>query len=425
MEADSPLVQMEEVEEQGWTPKLIRTFSIVVLTITLGAVVWVSYLPIVPTIDEEFEAAPIETSLSIALFTLCNGVLPLVWGPISDNYSRRQLVLWAFPLLVVATYLGAMARSMLFMALVRMLSAIPSSVFYVVGMGILSDVVPPKNRALAFGLMATFASLGPVIGFMSGFVSTYFGWRYVFLIVSVFSTATGLIVLFGLPETLKNAERKSLWHVARSTARRARNLDIVCLVFASAASNAIFLTLYSLTPFVLEEMHDFTDGETGIALLVVAMSRIPPGIIGGKIMDKLSTRMGLGALLLLPLGGSIIIAGCTVLYGFVAGWDWWAPLVFLTCISVVRSFFGSGVTAFNSKLDESQAAVSMALQISGEFAIGAVAQAIALTLVGYFPIFAVAVGYGIACFVVCFLFLVPMIRHWGEHPPQALEMDAA
>ena len=56
---------------------------------------------------------------------------------------------------------------------------------------------------------------------------------------------------------------------------------------------------------------------------------------------------------------------------------------------------------------------------------GAVAQAIALTLVGYFPIFAVAVGYGIACFVVCFLFLVPMIRHWGEHPPQALEMDAA
>ena len=208
-----------------------------------------------------------------------------------------------------------------------------------------------------------------VLMMLSGFVSTYFGWRYVFLIVSVFSTATGLIVLFGLPETLKNAERKSLWHVARSTARRARNLDIVCLVFASAASNAIFLTLYSLTPFVLEEMHDFTDGETGIALLVVAMSRIPPGIIGGKIMDKLSTRMGLGALLLLPLGGSIIIAGCTVLYGFVAGWDWWAPLVFLTCISVVRSFFGSGVTAFNSKLDESQAAVSMALQISGEFAI--------------------------------------------------------
>ena len=150
MDADSPLVHMDEVEEQGWSWKLIRTFSIVVLTITLGAVVWVSYLPIVPTIDEEFEAAPIETSLSIALFTLCNGVLPLVWGPISDNYSRRQLVLWAFPLLVVATYLGAIARSMLFMALVRMLSAIPSSVFYVVGMGILSDVVPPKNRALAF-----------------------------------------------------------------------------------------------------------------------------------------------------------------------------------------------------------------------------------------------------------------------------------
>ena len=39
---------------------------------------------------------------------------------------------------------------------------------------------------------------------------------------------------------------------------------------------------------------------------------------------------------------------------------------------------------------------------------GAVAQAIALTLVGYFPIFAVAVGYGIACFVVCFLLVFYM-----------------
>ena len=60
------------------------------------------FLPALPAIDSEYNPTPLQATLTLSIYSFLSGIVPILWGPISDKYSRKWLLVvvrgsvWSF-----------------------------------------------------------------------------------------------------------------------------------------------------------------------------------------------------------------------------------------------------------------------------------------------------------------------------------------
>ncbi|KAI5301566.1 hypothetical protein KEM56_001594 [Ascosphaera pollenicola] len=157
----------------------------------------------VPSIAAHFGITDtIQQVLPISLFLLGYVFGPLVFGPLSEAYGRRPLLVVPFCCFMLFTMACALTPSwnalLVFRALLGLFGASPNAV---VG-GLYADVfTDPKTRGRVMATYMTSTAFGPVIApAISGYVATTIGWRWVFWIGLCFNGFTAPWILL-LPET--------------------------------------------------------------------------------------------------------------------------------------------------------------------------------------------------------------------------------
>ncbi|KAK7978606.1 Citrinin biosynthesis cluster MFS transporter mrr1 [Apiospora saccharicola] len=192
--AEKVIVSWEEGEEENqhnWTPMkrrcVLLTTMAIIINSTLG-----SSLPsmAIPYMAQEWGVTTQnQMPLPIATFLMGFVLGPLLWGPLSEQYGRRIVVVSSFTMFIVWTLACALAPNWhAFLAFRFLCGAFASAPIAAVS-GIMADVyVDPvaRGRAMAY--------------FMAGFCSTSVGWRWTFWIALIYAGLTFVPVLL-LPET--------------------------------------------------------------------------------------------------------------------------------------------------------------------------------------------------------------------------------
>lgn len=70
------------------------------------------YLPALPALTEGFAAPMAQAQLTLTGLLLAFGVSQLFWGPLSDRFGRRPILLWGLGAYVLAAIGAALAPSM-------------------------------------------------------------------------------------------------------------------------------------------------------------------------------------------------------------------------------------------------------------------------------------------------------------------------
>ncbi|KAG5949816.1 hypothetical protein E4U53_005744 [Claviceps sorghi] len=157
----------------------------------------------IPNITAEFgissSMAPV---LPISVFLIGYIFGPLIWGPLSEHFGRRNLSVLTFAFFCLFTLACALAPSWESFLAFRMLCGVTSGAPIAIVAGILSDVYGERRargRAFAISICATaWGSLfAPLV---SGYTSTSIGWRWTFW-VGLICGAVSLCVIIWLPET--------------------------------------------------------------------------------------------------------------------------------------------------------------------------------------------------------------------------------
>lgn len=129
---------------------------------------------------------------------------PLVFGPMSEVYGRRIVMIVTFILFTVFTLACALSPTWVCLIIFRTFTGIFASAPIAVTGGIFSDIYRTplmRGRMMALSMAVTAAGpqFAPVI---SGFVATGgIGWRWIFWIQLILAGCTLVFVVF-LPETL-------------------------------------------------------------------------------------------------------------------------------------------------------------------------------------------------------------------------------
>ena len=170
-----------------------------------------AYLPSFPEIAASLDASPLDVQQTLTAYLIPFAAMALWHGAISDALGRRRVILWALALFALASAGCAFATKIEHLWLLRAAQGVSAGAGIVIGRAIVRDLY---DGAAAQRLMShvaiTFAlapAIAPVIG---GWLHSWFGWRAVFVFLTLLTLALWLVSWRWLPETLPAEKRRSL-----------------------------------------------------------------------------------------------------------------------------------------------------------------------------------------------------------------------
>lgn len=114
-------------------------------------------------------------------FSLCYAAGFLIWGPVSDHYGRRRLMVPGVLALALATFACAFAPSVLWLGVLRGVQGLAAASFAPVALAYLTEATAPRHRGIAIGAMSTAFLVAGIFGqVFASYVSLRLGWPWVF-----------------------------------------------------------------------------------------------------------------------------------------------------------------------------------------------------------------------------------------------------
>lgn len=215
------------------------------------------YLPSLPTLVTVFGAGVSDVQLTLSVFLLGFAVSQLIYGPLSDRFGRKPVMLSGLVIFVIASAACALATSIETLIALRLLQAVGACSAGVVSRAMVRDLFDRQQaaRMLAYSgaLMGLAPAIAPLIG---GYLLVWIGWEANFFVVALWGAVLIAVVSLSLAESNNTPDPYALMPT--------RLLGNVRLLFASPTylgyaltNSAVFSGLFAFisgSSFVLMDV---------------------------------------------------------------------------------------------------------------------------------------------------------------------------
>lgn len=144
--------------------------------------------PILPVFTKEFGISPLLSSMSISLVILSLGISLLFYGPISDSYGRRNIMIITMAAATLSTFLIVFTESYTSLLIIRVLQGIFLAGLPCLAIAYIGEEYSAKALPLAIGIYISGNTVGGMTGrILSGFMTDILNWRWAFFTMGIIS----------------------------------------------------------------------------------------------------------------------------------------------------------------------------------------------------------------------------------------------
>ena len=163
-----------------------------------------------PSIGADYGADGHSLTWVIVGYTITGGGLLMLGGRLADLLGRRRTLLAGTALFGAASLLAGKAPSFPVLVAARLLQGTGEAIALPAAMATIVLLFPEgRHRSRALSVWAAVASCGLVLGFaLSGIITAYLGWRWVFLVSVPFIVVVVVATLFLVPADRSVPRRK-------------------------------------------------------------------------------------------------------------------------------------------------------------------------------------------------------------------------
>lgn len=268
----------------------------------LGTDLFVPSLPVLAR-DLEVEVAAAQLTLTTYFFGLAGG--QLLWGPLSDRFGRKPVLLGALLLMLVSSLAAVFMASVAAVTAARLVQGFAMSSGAVIVRSIVRDLYTHERAARLLATITIVFSIVPIAAPLAGALLVGSGgWQAVFWCLAAAAALLLAATGFGLAETAP-AERRSMHPlaIAHTFAAILRERSFVTPFLLILCSHIGILAWVSNSAFTLV---------SGLGVGVGAYSLMFAAVMLGQISGAWASRRfvpRLGIARLLRSGAALMLAG--------------------------------------------------------------------------------------------------------------------
>jgi len=285
---------------------------VLVLTLLLGIqpVTTDLYLPALPTLTQGFGGSVAQAQFTLTALLLAFGVSQLVWGPLSDRFGRRPILIVGMVLYMLATTGGAFSQSMEQLIAWRTLQGVAMGAAVMCARAIVRDLYAPAEgaRMMSKGLtgLGVIACVSAPLG---GVLSDHFGWRVALLALSVFGAGTLSVLVWRFQETVPRLNPDALrpGPLLRNWAAIARHPTFWAWTLLATASYAGLFSYLAASSFVLIGVLGLSKTQYGIVMFTMSAVYIAGTFLCRRLLVRLGVRRTVGLAACVTLTGGTLI----------------------------------------------------------------------------------------------------------------------
>lgn len=290
-----------------------RIIVIICLISSLGRFVLDSYLPSLPAIGTYFNIPNSSTQLTLTVYLFGFSISQLIYGPLSDRYGRRIIILLGMFIFLIGSFVCAIAATPTILLISRLIAGIGAGACGVLNRAIASDCFKGAEFSKAWSYTTTALVLtliiAPVLG---GYMQDAFGWRSNFILATIFVCLTLFIVMRFLPETHRHEASVPLkLPVILQTYYQillSPTFFMCTLCYTLAFSGLIIY--FQVSPLLYIKVFGLTPSQYGWSSLIIAGSYLVGGILVRRLIQFIAIKelLFLGTILLIGGGLTMLIA---------------------------------------------------------------------------------------------------------------------
>ncbi|HCE91308.1 MULTISPECIES: multidrug effflux MFS transporter [Acidovorax] len=283
------------------------------------------YLPALPALTRSLGAQMAAAQLTLSGLLLAFGCSQMVWGPLSDRFGRRPILLAGLGIYTVASLGSAFAPTMTLLIVWRIAQGAAMGAVVMCARAIVRDLYTPLDGARAMSKALTgLGIVACICAPLGGVLSEWLGWRAALMALTVYAVATLALVALRLPETLAHRNPKALqpralvgtWmQVLRSPTFWAFSLQ------TTATYGGLF-TFLAASSFVFIDVLGLTRTQFGWTMASACVAYLA----GTFLCRRLLVRQGL--LRTVAIAGALSVSGGTLMAA-VAFMGWHQPWALL------------------------------------------------------------------------------------------------
>jgi MFS transporter, DHA1 family, multidrug resistance protein len=269
-----------------------------------------------------------QAQLTLSALLLAFGLSQLVWGPVSDRFGRRPVLLLGMLAYVLASVASAGASSMDWLIVWRTLQGAAMGAGVMCARAIVRDLYPPAEGAtvMSKGLsgLGVIACLAAPLG---GLLTWAWGWPAALLSLAVFGAATLLLIAWRFEETLahKNLQALHARRMLQTCWGILRTPQFVAFSALSMTSYGGLFTFLASSSFVFIRVLGFSTTQYGLTMFLNSFVYL----LGTFACRRLVARIGVRRAVMLA-GGFSLLGGlgmvALALAGLRTGWAIMLPM---------------------------------------------------------------------------------------------------
>jgi predicted MFS family arabinose efflux permease len=321
-----------DVEAGGERAPVVAPLAVLVSCALLVLIQLYLAIPLAPVLGEALEGGGAAAAAALGTaYALAYGMGFLVFGPVSDRYGRKPVLVPGMAALAVATAGLSAASSLPMVALLRSMQGLLAASFAAVALAYVGEALPPRWRSTGIGAISTSFLVAGILGQVyAQAVAQAFGWRWVFGFAAPAFAIAAIAIATVLREPARSGPPTSLGQKYRELAALAVRRELALPYAACLPVLLSFVAMYAALGPLLQTRFGLDDSEVLLVRLAAMPVMLMAPLAGWLVGRRGPTKVAVAGYLLAAAGLATQAISVATLWALVV-----ASVVFVAGIAMI------------------------------------------------------------------------------------------